>query len=446
MPKEQTVVERCRDGNCDLVRLLFATQSGAVRTHTVDASKVRSAVADGVMLSQLVQTYNALGVRDKNGGFDAAGEVRLCPDPETFRALPYAERTGAMLCDVETVDGEPWAVDPRSSLQSFVDDLRDAGLAPQVAFESEFHLFESADDGSVSRVDERGAYVTESTRETHETILAMTDALKAQDIPVEKYYPEYAAGKHEIVTGHAPGVQAADEHVLFRETVNSVAHDHGYNATFLPKPFEHSTNGCHIHLSLWDDTNRFYDADRGGVSQTGRQFIGGVLAHADALVALTAPTANSYTRLRPQLGATAFRCWGHGNREALVRVPAVGQSDPAAATRIEFRAADCTANPYLALLGLLAAGYDGIERGLDVPESVSVDPATLTAAERDAHDVTRLPRTLGEALDAFEDDPVMRETLGTTLFETYLDVKRSHWEQFTDSAVSWERERLRSVY
>lgn len=446
MTAEHTPVERCRDGNCDLVRLLFVTQSGVVRTHAVDASKVESAVADGVMLSQLVQTYNALGIRDKSGRFDAAGEVRLCPDPETFRELPYAERAGAMLCDVETVDGEPWAVDPRSSLRSFAAGMQDAGLAPEVAFESEFHLFGRDGDGAVTRIDERGAYATGSTRETHDVIMAMRDALVAQDIPVEKYYPEYAAGKHEIVTGHAPGVRAADEHVLFRETVESVAHEHGYEATFLPKPFDHSTNGCHLHLSLWDDTNRFYDAERDGLSRTGRRFVAGVLDHADALVALTAPTANSYTRLRPQLGATAYRCWGHGNREALVRVPAVGQSDPETATRIEFRAADCTANPYIALLGLLAAGYDGIERELEPPEPVSVDPGTLSDAERAERDIRRLPRTLGAALDALADDDTLREAMGSTLFGTYLDVKRSHWAQFTDSAVSWERERLRGIY
>ncbi|NEU57249.1 gamma-glutamylputrescine synthetase [Halorussus sp. MSC15.2] len=444
MTKTQSIADRCRDANCDLVRLLFVTQSGAIRAHAVDASKVETAVEDGVTLSQLVQTYNALGVRDKDGRFDAAGEVRLCPDPETFRALPYAERTGAMLCDVETLDGDPWTVDPRSSLRTFVERLRADGLAPEVAFESEFHLFETDDDGTVSKVDERGAYLTKSTRETHETVLATIDALKAQDVAVEKYYPEYAAGKHEIVTGHALGVRAADEHVLLRETVDSVARDHGYRATFLPKPFDHATNGCHVHLSLWDETNRFYDEE--GLSRTARQFVAGVLDHAPALVALTAPTVNSYARLRPQLGATAFVCWGRGNREALVRVPATGQSDDAEATRVEFRAADNTANPYLALLGLLAAGYDGIERELAPPEPVSIDPGTLSAAARRDRGIDRLPRTLGAALDALEADEVLRDALGTDLFETYLGVKRSHWDAFTDSAVSWERERLRNVY
>ncbi|UPW02238.1 glutamine synthetase [Halorussus gelatinilyticus] len=287
-----------------------------------------------------------------------------------------------------------------------------------------------------------------------ETVLAAVDALKAQDVAVEKYYPEYAAGKHEIVTDHEPGVRAADHHVLLRETVESVARDRGYRATFLPKPFDHSTNGCHVHLSLWDtaiagrrpNENAFHDPDCDGLSDTARRFVAGVLDHAPALVALAAPTVNSYARLRPQIGAAAFVCWGRGNREALVRIPAPEPGDGGASTRLEFRAADNTANPYLALLGLLAAGKDGIERDLEPPEPVSADPGNLPAGERADRGIERLPRTLGQALDALEADSVLRAALGTDLFETYLEVKRSHWEAFTDSAVSWERDRLRTVY
>lgn len=445
MSEQSTITDLCRDAGVDLVRLLFVTQSGAVRAHSVDRSKVESVVSKGVTLSQLVQSYNALGLRDKSGRFDAAGEVRLHPDPDTYRSLPYAKRAGAMLCDLRTLDGDPWSVDPRSSLRAVCRSLNSEGLTPKVAFESEFHLFRE-DGGEVERVDHRGAYSTGSTRETHETLLSMIDALKSQGIPVEKYYPEYAAGKHEIVTGPRTGVRAADQHVILRETVDSVARTEGYRATFLPKPFDHSTNGCHIHLSLWDDDNVLYDAERDGLSDTGRQFTAGLLEHAPALVALTAATANSYARLQPQIGAAAFACWGHGNREALVRVPAPDPDDDGASTRLEFRAADNTANPYLGLLGLLAAGKDGIDRELEPRDPVSVDPGNLSPSERADRGIERLPRTLGEALDALEADSVLMDALGTDLAETYLEVKRSHWEAFTESAVSWERNRLRSVY
>ncbi|SFS97734.1 gamma-glutamylputrescine synthetase [Halostagnicola kamekurae] len=434
------------DASVDLVRLLFVTQSGAVRTHAVEASTVDAAVSSGVPVSELVQTYNALGRRDKDGRFDAAGEVRLRPDPSTFRALPYADRTGAMLCDIETLDGDPWTVDPRSSLRSVKRDLEHKGLSPVIAFESEFHLFERLEDGETRRVDERGAYATASTRETHETILGIVDALATQDIPVKKYYPEYAAGKHEVVTGHRPSIRAADEHVLLRETVESVARLHDYHSTFVPKPFDNSTNGCHIHISLWDDGNVLYNPAREGLSRIGRQFVAGVLDNAPALCALAAPTANSYARLRPQIGAAAFVCWGQENREALVRIPAPDPDDSEGSTRLEFRAADNTANPYLALTGLLAAGLDGIQRELEPPEQLGVDPGSLSASERTRRDIDRLPRTLGQALDALAANETMRDVLGSELFETYLGVKRSHWESFTRSANSWQRDRLRRVY
>lgn len=431
------------DSNIDLIRLLFVTQSGAVRAHAINAEKVDTVVENGTPISKLVQSYNAFGRRDKNGRLGAAGEVKLQPDAETMRSLPYADQTGCMLCDIETLAGNPWPIDPRSSLQKFINEM---DYRPAVAFESEFHLFTRSSDGDDHPVGTKGAYLTESTRETHETIHRIVTALESQGLVVEKYYPEYAAGKHEVVTGHQPGSRAADEHVLLRETVKSVARTDDFRATFLPRPFGTATNGCHIHLSLWDEVNRFYDSAEGGPSELCEQFIAGILTHASALLALTAPTANSYTRLRPQYGAAGFVCWGPGNREALVRIPATQADTEAQATRIEFRGADNTINPYLALIGLLAAGEDGIQRELEPPEPVTVDPGTLSPTQRAEREIDRLPQTLGAALDALATDETMREALGDDLLETYLEVKRSHWDAFTESARSWNRDRLRTIY
>jgi glutamine synthetase len=212
-------------------------------------------VENGTPISELVQSYNAFGRRDKDGRLGAAGEVKLQPDPETMRSLPYAEQTGCMLCNIETLAGNPWPIDPRSSLQKFISEM---AYQPAVAFESEFHLFTRDSDGEAQPLDTKGVYLTESTRETHETIRRIVTALESQGLVVEKYYPEYAAGKHEVVIGHQPGLRAADEHILLRETVKSVARTDNFRATFLPRPFGTATNGCHIHLSLWDDANRFF--------------------------------------------------------------------------------------------------------------------------------------------------------------------------------------------
>ncbi|WP_336331118.1 MULTISPECIES: gamma-glutamylputrescine synthetase [unclassified Haloarcula] len=449
MTKEPAIQSRCAEEDIDLVRLLFVTQSGAVRAQTVDTAKLDEAIENGTTVSQLIQMYNAVGRRNKDGHLTTVGEVRLRPDPDTFRALPYAERTGVMFCNIQTLGGNPWTIDARSSLRSFSRTLESKGLSPRVSFESEFHLFERNPEGGDQTIGSPGAYLTESTRETHGTILRAIDALEEQDVVVEKYHPEYAPGKHEIVTGHQFGLRAADEHVLVRETVDSVARSDGYRATFLPRPFDNATNGCHLHVSLWDgETNQFYDSGEGSLSRIGKQFIAGVLEHAPALTALAAPTANSYARLRPQNGAAGYVCWGQENREALVRVPALTAGDQSGnSLRLEFRGADNAVNPYLCLLGLLGAGYDGVDRGLDVPEPLSVDPGNLTAEERSKKCVERLPRTLGQALDELESDDVLRDVLGDALFETYIQVKRSHWREFAyDSAQSWEMEHLRSVY
>jgi glutamine synthetase len=434
------LAERCEAEGIDLVRLLFVTPNGEVRTQSVDISHI-AALEKGVPISKLVHSYNALGYRQKDGRFDASGEVRLQPDGETFRKLPYANRCGGLLCDVTTIDGDRWPVDARSTLRSLVESLVSNGLQPTVAFESEFHLFEREGSGELVPTDEQGAYSTESTRNTHEFVMAVRDALDSQGIDVRKYYPEWGAGKHEIVIDHGSALPSADEYVLFKETVKSVAANRDLQATFLPKPARLSTNGCHIHLSLWDgDENRFADSERdSSISETAESFIAGVLEHAPGLTALTAGTANSYQRLRPQVGAAAFICWGYGNREALVRIP--GHAGDTGATRIEFRAADNTANPYIALTGLLAAGYDGIKRELRPPKPVDIDPGNAVNEY-----IERLPTTLGEALNEFESDTVLRDALGKELAETYLEVKRSHWNAFTESAAEWELDRLRNIF
>jgi glutamine synthetase len=178
------------------------------------------------------------------------------------------------------------------------------------------------------------------------------------------------------------------------------------------------------------------------LSDVGENFVAGLLDHAPALLALTAPTVESYDRLAPGMWASAFACWGRDNREAAVRVPSARRGNREETTRLEFKPADNTANPYLVLFGLLAAGIDGIERGLDPGESLETDPGTLAEEERAEGGIERLPATLDEALDAFEGDGVLREAFGDALFDSYLEVKRSEWEMSTDENGEWSSEYL----
>jgi glutamine synthetase len=215
-------------------------------------------------------------------------------------------------------------------------------------------------------------------------------------------------------------------------------------ASLAPKPWpDQAGNGAHIHFSLWDgdgQRNLFHDpAGRFGLSRTAEQFVAGVLAHVPGLLALTAPSRNSYQRLLPQHWSSAFVCWGPDNREATVRVPSTFWGMEQASTNLEFKPTDASCNPYLAFGGLIAAGLDGMERELEAPEPLSVDPATLSDREREAAGAHRYPTRLQDSIEAFERDQVLVEALGDLLARSYLAVRRSEWEAY---AAMTEEERF----
>src|SRR5207302_791148 len=251
---------------------------------------------------------------------------------------------------------------------------------------------------------------------SQEYVEALADALERQEIELEQYYAELGHGQQEISTGHAPALRAADEQILVRETIRGVAAQMGYVASLAPKPWpENAGNGCHIHFSLWEadgSRNRFHDASASDrLSGEARSFIAGVLAHLPGLCGLAAPSFNSYHRIIPQYWAGAFVCWGHDNREAPVRVPSVFRGMEEASTNAELKAADASSNPYLAVGALIAAGLDGLERALEPPESVEVDPVTIPEDERARRGILRLPPTPAQALDALAADPGLGHAL-----------------------------------
>ena len=431
----------------ELARIAFVNNSGVPRGRVVDRDGLESAFESGVNVTQAMQSFNALDRLAAEGSYGPVGEVRVVPDPGTFTALPYDEGAAFALADLRTLDGEPWAAGPRAQLKRYLGEVADRGFEPAAAFESEFYYLRETEDGELEPYDETTCFSTAGMRSAHEVISDTVDALKAQGMGLAAYYPEYGPGQQELVVDHDAGVAAADNYILFKETVEAVADDHGLATSFRPKPFPQLPgSGCHVHLSLWrDGENAFHDPDADGhypLSETGRQFVGGVLDHAPALVALTAPTVESYDRLAPGMWSSAFACWGRDNREAAVRVPSVDSRKPAATARIEFKPADNTVNPYLAQLGLLAAGLDGVDRELDPGEPLDRDPADLSDEERESQGIERLPATLKEAVDALAADDLLREAMGDPLFESYVEVKRSEWEQSTNDEGEWESEYL----
>jgi glutamine synthetase len=449
MSMANEIVQQCEENNIDFVRIFYVDSGGVTRGRVVPADDIVSFLSEGVNFAQVQQAFTALDYPVPGTEISGPeGEVRLVPDVKTFTPIPYADRTAAMVGSFQTLDGEPWAFGTRAQLETFLEDFEHQ---PTAAFESEFYLGKRDDEGDLQPFDESGCFAADGIQSANEIVVEMIDALEAQGMDLAIYYPEYGPGQQELVVKHEDGIAPADNHALYKQTVKAVAQNKGVEATFLPKPFQEKPgSGCHLHLSLWDGSeNLFFDGgmeSRYGLSETGRHFIGGVLEHGRALVGLTAPTVVSYKRLQPHMWASAYTAWGKDNREGMVRVPSSAGENPETSTRIEYKAIDNTANPYLAMLGLLAAGMDGVERELDPGAPVQQDPDTLSDSERADAGIERYPETLGEALDVLETDSVLRSALGDGLLDSYLAVKRAQWEEFNSSVTDWEVSNLRGPF
>jgi glutamine synthetase len=438
------VVRHADEAGLRLVRFLWCGNDGTVRAKATTLPGLAARIESGIGLTVAMQAMNALDQLQPVEGMGPVGEVRLVPDPTTFRVLPYAPHAGAMLVDQLQLDGAPAPVDQRSFLKRMEARLAERGAKLEAAFENEFSLAVQ-EDGHFVPIDSGLCFSTISATAAQDYLDELIEALQVQEIGLEQYYSELGHGQHEISTPHRPALRAADEQLLVRETIRGVAARHGLVASLAPKPWpENAGNGCHIHFSLWDQDgsrNRFYDASAlDHVSAEGRAFIAGVLEHLPGLCGLAAPSFNSYHRIVPQYWAGAFVCWGHDNREAPVRVPSVFRGMEEASTNAELKAADASSNPYLAVGGLIAAGLDGLERGIEPPEPVEVDPATIDEDEREARGILRLPATQAEALDALEADEVLMSALGPVLAGSYLTVRRSEWDTYSAGDEAFEQQ------
>ena len=368
-----------------------------------------------------------------------SGDFFAVPDTTTFAPLPYRPGIGRVLSYLHTEDGALWEGCPRGRLDAQIAALATRGFATRVAFEPEFTLFHRAADGTISPADSDAMYSVARIAAYSDLLTRIEETLTAQGVQVIQIGSEYGAGQLEINLTHESPLKAADDLVTFRETVKTLARDAGLIASFMPKPFTHlAGNGVHLHLSLRDLADQS-DRSTGdgplGLSTEMAHFMAGVLAHARALCGVAAPTVNSYKRLQPASWAPAHVAYGGGNRAALVRVPG------ATRRRIEFRAGDHTANPYLALTALLAAGLDGLDRQLDPGPPATGDLGHLSRELLAAQGVTFLPRSAGEALDAAEADATIMAALGPVCGPEFLRVKRDELDRYERHVSEWERER-----
>ena len=432
------VLRRTAEENIRLARFLYVDHGGIVRGKSAAAARLAERIESGIGHTRAMMAMSMVDELAPVEGMGPVGEVRIKPDPDTFVTLPYAPGAAAMLADQVNPDGSPWDGCARTFLKQAIAELAAEGYELQASFEPEFSLGRH-EGASFTPIDESLCYSATGFHLAHDYTIDLVDALIKQGLEVEHYYPELGHGQQEVPIRHTTALRAADNHVLLRETVRAVAIRHGLWASFAAKPLpEQAGNGAHLHASLWaSGTNAFADsAGRYGLSSLGYHFLAGVLAHLPGLVALTCGTVNSYRRLAPQMWSGAYLCYGPDNREAALRICSPVGS--AGSVNLELKPVDSTGNPYLALGAFIYAGIDGIRRGLDPGEPLLVDPAVLDSAERDRLSVSRLPSSLGAALDALEADSYLMSVLGPLRSTAYLAVKRSEAEHFRIHDVEYE--------
>lgn len=400
----------------------------------------------------------------------AESDMYLFPDLSTFSILPsemhpatatglstYDSRGGEemgarVICNVLTPDGERFDGDPRSTLLRAVDVAREMGYDFVVAPELEFFLLHVENKVPAPLPFDRGSYFDLSTDLAATVRQKMVRALLKMNINIESSHHEIAAGQHEIDFETTDALRAADGVMTAKHVLKAIASHHDLYATFMPKPFFGlNGSGMHTHQQLISHTtghNAFVDENNGGeygLSAVGRYFIAGQLAHARAMCAVLAPLVNSYKRLVHGYEAPVYINWGRVNREALIRVPRPDANRQTSA-RIELRCCDPSCNPYLAFAVMLRAGIDGIQRKLPLPPAMDERLFLHEEGERQRHLSALLPATLGEALIDLREDPLIRETLGDSIYEGFVEAKSIEWSEYRKQVHSWELDRYLPIF
>jgi glutamine synthetase len=444
MPKftKSDVLKKAQELDVKFIRLQFTDILGIIKNVTITVDQLEDALDGKIMFDgSSIEGFTRIQESD----------MYLKPDYDTFAILPWKPRQGAearLMCDVYDSNNEPFIGCPRGILKKVLEEARRMGYEMYAGPEPEFFLFHTDEEGRPTiKTNDKGSYFDLSPVDLGEN--ARRDivlALQEMGFEVEAAHHEVAPGQHEIDFKYTRALRTADNVVTFKFVTKAIAAEHGLYATFMPKPiFGENGSGMHIHMSLFKDgINAFYDEnDRElGLSKLARHFIGGILRHARAFTAVTNPTVNSYKRLVPGYEAPVYISWSGRNRSALVRVPAGRGS----ASRIELRSPDPSANPYLALAVILAAGLDGIRNEMDPGPETLNNIYDMTPEERMEAGIESLPGSLKEALDYLSQDEVIKDALGPHAYEHFMKAKLIEWDIYRIQVHQWELDQYLGVF
>ena len=441
MNKEK-ILTMVEEQNVQYIRLQFTDLFGTVKNVEIPVNQLAKALDNKMMFDgSSIEGFVRIEESD----------MYLYPDLDTFVIFPWSSEKGKIarfICDIYHPDGTPFEGDPRANLKRVLQEMEKLGFTNfNVGPEPEFFLFKLDEKGEPTlELNDYGGYFDLAPTDLGENC-RRDIVLELQELgfDIEASHHEVAPGQHEIDFKYRDALRACDDIQTFKLVVKTIARKHGLHATFMPKPlFGVNGSGMHCNLSLFSGTeNAFYDPN--GlleISDTARNFLAGILKHAQSFTAITNPTVNSYKRLVPGYEAPCYVAWSAKNRSPLIRIPASRQLS----TRVEVRSVDPSANPYLAMAVLLAAGLDGIKNKVMAPEPIDGNIYTMSETERFERGIANLPADLAKALDYLKENEVMKDALRSHIFEHLIEAKEIEWDLYRTQVHPWEREQYLRQY
>ena len=430
---KEDIIRMVKEGDIEFIRMQFTDIFGQLKNVAITSSQIEKALNNQIAIDgSSIEGFTRIHESDQY----------LRPDLDSFTVLPWRPQHGKvarLICDVYNPNGTPFVGDPRGVLKRVLKKAADMGYTFNVGPECEFFLFETDENGrpTTKTGDEAGYFDLGPLDQGEGTRREICLALESMGFEIEASHHEVAAGQHEIDFKYAEALKAADNIMTFKLTVKSIAQKNGLHATFMPKPiYGINGSGMHTNMSLFKDgKNVFFDENgHKQLSKEAYSFIAGILEHVKGMAAVTNPLINSYKRLVPGYEAPCYLAWSASNRSALIRIPAArGQS-----TRVELRCPDPSCNPYLSLAVCLAAGLDGIERGLTPPEEITENIFEMDAKARRAHGIDNLPASLEQALLFLADDKLIMDTLGEHVSSQYIAGKEAECLEYNTRVSNWE--------
>ena len=426
------VTRAVKEYNISFVQFWFVDVLGNLKSFQVAPSELEEAFEEGM-------GFDGSSIE----GFSRIHESDMLayPDPSTFQIVswrPMEHPVARMFCDIKNPDGSPYEGDSRYALKRILSRAAEDGYTFYVGPELEFFLFESSREPKT--LDFGGYFDAPPLDLANDIRRDIINALINMGIIVEYSHHEVAPSQHEIDLRYQEALKMADTAVTYRVIAKEVARRHGCYATFMPKPlFGENGSGMHVHQSLFKNgKNVFYDPDApDNLSKECKNYISGLLEHANEITAVCNQWVNSYKRLVPGYEAPVYVAWARRNRSSLVRVP-MYKPGKEKATRVELRSPDPACNPYLAFACMLASGLKGMEKKYPLPEAVEEDIFEMNEDERKKHNIPSLPGSLFEAVEVLEKSEVVREALGEHIFRNFIANKKIEWNNYRIQVTEYE--------